>query len=446
MQFTKSEMLDIETNIYENIEEYLKQEIINISSPHFYDDLVEDITNVFHDYWMDCEICEEDDYDEIEYIIENLLDVYLDFSAIPRRSISYQSIVDDEIINTDEISRKITALQNLEQPKQKTTEWYEMRYNLITASNIWKALSSVAQRNSLIYEKCKPLNLFQSSHSSTNTDGPLHWGIKCEPLTVMIYEDMFQTRVGDFGCIRHPVYNFIGASPDGINIDPTNKVRFGRMLEIKNVVNRDITGTPKEEYWVQCQTQMETCDSDDCDFVETRIKEHENKEEFYSDVEHEYKGVILHFMMRTSNMTPEKISENLTAVNSPVYKYMPLDVPRNEDEIDSWIQNTRALYNSELILFKTIYWYLDEISCVLIPRNRAWFQAAVPIIEDTWATILKERSSGYEHRASKKRVPKTDPQIQVEKIDNCSSQSIINMPLTNSICLVKLDHGAFDEI
>jgi flagellin-specific chaperone FliS len=89
----------------------------------------------------------------------------------------------------------------------------------------------------------------------------------------MIYEHMYQTKIDDFGCIQHPENDFIGASPDGINIDLSNKERFGRMLEIKNIVNREITGIPKEEYWVQTQVQMETCNLDECDFVETRFKE-----------------------------------------------------------------------------------------------------------------------------------------------------------------------------
>ena len=29
------------------------------------------------------------------------------------------------------------------------------------------------------------------------------------------------------------------------------------MLEIKNPVSREITGIPKEEYWIQMQLQME---------------------------------------------------------------------------------------------------------------------------------------------------------------------------------------------
>ena len=434
------DMLDIEIDIFDNIEEYLHNEIISISSPQFYEELIEDITNVFHEYWVDCEMCDDDDYDEVANIVENLLDVYLDFSEIPRRSFPYECILEKANKNFDEVSRQIDVLKQLPQPKQKTKEWYEFRYNLITASNIWKALSSESQRNSLIYEKCNPFDAFKSNNSMSNTESAFHWGIKYEPLTVMIYEHMYQTKIDDFGCIQHNEYDFIGASPDGINIDPSNNERFGRMLEIKNIVNREITGIPKEEYWVQTQVQMETCDLNECDFVETRFKEYTSEEEFYLDIEREYKGLILYFVVNTTNMSTHNISENLTNVNAPVYKYMPVDVSCDKETIETWIQSEK-MNNPELTLFKRNYWYLDEFSCVLIQRNKYWFEAALPLMRDTWTTILKERVDGYQHRAAKKRIIKSDSIVHVEKSDECTSQTIKNMPLTNSICLVKLDYA-----
>jgi hypothetical protein len=274
----------------------------------------------------------------------------------------------------------------------------------------------------------------------SNTESAFHWGIKYEPLTVMVYEHMYQTKIDDFGCIQHNEYDFIGASPDGINIDPSNNERFGRMLEIKNIVNREITGIPKEEYWVQTQVQMETCDLEECDFVETRFKEYTSEDEFYLDVEREYKGLILYFVVNTTNMTTQNISENLTNLNAPVYKYMPVDVSCDKETIESWVQSEK-MNNPELTLFKRNYWYLDEFSCVLIQRNKYWFEAALPLMRDTWTTILKERVDGYQHRAAKKRIIKSDSIVHVEKSDECTSQTIKNMPLTNSICLVKLDYS-----
>jgi hypothetical protein len=55
------------------------------------------------------------------------------------------------------------------------------------------------------------------------------------------------------------------------------------------------------------------------------------------------------------------------------------------------------------IWVRTIYWYLDQYSCVLVRRNRLWFEEAVPVLEQLWKTIEEERSSGFEHRAPSKR-------------------------------------------
>ena len=196
------------------------------------------------------------------------------------------------------------------------------------------------------------------------------------------------------------------------------------MLEIKNIVNREITGIPKEEYWVQTQIQMETCDLDNCDFVETRIKEYDNKEDFYNNsTNSEYRGIVLYF-----------INSDFSENDNPTYHYMPLDIPLTPESIDEWITKEKETVDN-MILFNTLYWYLDEISCVLIQRNRTWFSKAIHNIKEVWDTIEKEKIEGYEHRSPKRRIPKTTVSIN----DASGSHTITNMPLTNKVCLIKLD-------
>ena len=64
-----------------------------------------------------------------------------------------------------------------------------------------------------------------------------------------------------------------------------NNYLFGRMLEIKNVVSREITGIQKSEYWIQMQLQMEVCELNECDFLETKFIEYLSYEEFKEDGE-----------------------------------------------------------------------------------------------------------------------------------------------------------------
>ena len=74
------------------------------------------------------------------------------------------------------------------------------------------------------------------------------------------------------------------------------EILFGRMLEIKNVVSREITGIPKMEYWIQMQIQMEVCKLNECDFLETKFVEYANYDDFINDHNTKYKGIILQYL------------------------------------------------------------------------------------------------------------------------------------------------------
>jgi hypothetical protein len=220
----------------------------------------------------------------------------------------------------------------------------------------------------------------------------------------MVYEHRNRTTLGEFGCIQHNIYPFIGASPDGINIEPASPI-YGRMVEIKNIVNREITGRPKEEYWIQTQIQMEVCDLDECDFVETRFKEYESKEDYDADgtVTQGYtasgneKGVILWFQT-----APKLTQYGDILPPTQLYEYAPIGA--TPYEYDKWEVEMFAKHERlGSIWVRTIYWYLDQYSCVLVRRNRLWFEEAAPVLEQLWKTIEDERQSGFEHRAPSKR-------------------------------------------
>jgi hypothetical protein len=164
------------------------------------------------------------------------------------------------------------------------------------------------------------------------------------------------------------------------------------MLEIKNIVNRDIDGIPKKEYWIQMQLQMETCDLDECDFLETRFVEYTSVDEYYLDgdvttLSGDLKGIIMYFS---------------TNDGKPVYIYKPLGM--SQSHFDSiWEMDMMEKY-SHLTWIRNIYWKLAEVSCVLVMRNRRWFRDNLETLSNIWTTILKERVDGYSHRAPNKRV------------------------------------------
>lgn len=394
--WSEDDWYNIDEQIAEAIDDYVIINLLHYSSPNFAQSLVKSVTETIFADWVAFDLCTNTnaDYSELEQFVKNAYEVYLTTGIIPHRQQLFCEYVPGD---KSAVSEQIRQLRAIPQIPQRTREWYESRYQMMTASNIGKALGSDSQRNSLIYEKCKPLIVHEGGGSSVNTEASMHWGVKYEPVTKMIYESMYCTQIEDFGCIPHRKYPFIGASPDGIVTDVSHE-RYGHMVEIKNIFNREITGIPKEEYWIQMQVQMETCDLDYCDFVETRIKEFETAELAFLDDSHEYKGILLHFMRKLL-----VANANETYNGSPHYVYMPLSIPFTHESITQWIQSQRTELAEDFVLFDTKYWYCDEISCVVVPRNRQWFVEAVPKFIETWQIILRERIEGYEHRGAKKK-------------------------------------------
>ena len=399
----KLELIESALHIMEN---YINDNPTAISEPDFDDVFTEYVKEVIFnqlDFLFNDDTSNEKIEEELESIIDESMDLFYDF-FMPERSFSstflFRFLSEGE---KKQITKKLDYLKQMPQPAQRTPEWYTFRHNLITASNAYKAFENDSVKNQLIYEKCQPLSI-SDNKIFVNTNTPFHWGQKYEPLSVMIYEEKYNVKVGDFGCIQHEKYKFLGASPDGINVDHNSKT-YGRMLEIKNIVNRDIDGVPKKEYWIQMQLQMETCNFDECDFLETRFIEYQDTEEssasekfekesiFSRTQENERKGVILYFAKADGN---------------PFYKYMPLCISSKED-FEKWEEEMMDLYQSaehKMTWIKNLYWRLEEFSCILVLRNTRWFQDNITSLEKIWIMILKERQTGFEHRAPTKRVKK----------------------------------------
>jgi putative phage-type endonuclease len=416
------------------MEEFMKENPTAISEPNFHDILLEEIKEMFYVQMEDHILGSDYIEDDMNDLLEDAFNIYIT-TFHPERSLKNndeeqgdeQTEIDEEGINV--IEQKIQGLRDIPQPVQRTPEWYKFRWNLITSSNAWKAFDTQNTINQLIYEKCQPLKDFNVNEEvkMVNTNTTLHWGQKYEPLSVMMYEHMYNSKVEDFGCIEHPVYKFIGASPDGIVIQ-SNTGRYGRMLEIKNIVNREINGIPKKEYWIQIQLQMEVCDLDECDFLETKFIEYPdyqssrndsslasfNGEEFNSYVttkDGSYKGIIVHFH---------------TSDGSPHYEYMPLHL-WTPDDISNWEETTVQKYESEpykYTFIKFIYWKLEKLSCVLVLRNREWFKNNVGQLEKVWKIIEEERVTGYQHRAPNKKQKK--------------EQTTLKPYVGDDICLLKV--------
>lgn len=423
--FDEEFALELVESAFYLMEDYMNENPTAITDPDFEEIFLEDIKDLFYIQFEE-EILNSDFVeDDLNDILEDAFQIFITI-FIPERSLSKQFEENINIpitINQKQlIQNKIDHLKNKPQPIQRTDEWYEFRHNLITASNAHKAFDSQSTINQLIYEKCQPLksnSLEEDKNKMVNINTPFHWGQKYEPISVMLYEHLYKTKVDDFGCIKHEKYDFLGASPDGINVDQ-NSERFGRMLEIKNIVNREINGIPKKEYWIQMQLQMEVCDLDECDFLETKFMEYEKSSDFFennieiSEENAHKKGVILYF--------------HNSLECKPFYVYKPINIMQNDD-ILKWEEEIIDLYQSSaynFIYVKSIYWKLEILSCVLVLRNRNWFNNNIKAIEKVWHIIEQERITGFEHRAPNKK-PKRETFIKNDDNLNTQNKCLINI-------------------
>ncbi len=366
------------------IDEYVNSHIINYKEKDF-EEMVKNavylqILDVYSEQINYLELSLDDTVDECVYL-------YFTKNNCPR---SYEeSIVITKPINNI-ITKTLTKIKNKYQPEQRSADWYHFRWDGLTASNLWKMFDSQSSLNSLIYSKCVPINI--KKFQSVNIDSAFHNGHKYEPLSLMIYEEMYDTEVSEYGCITHDTYDFLKASPDGINTKRGNP-RYGRLVEVKNPVSRKLTGIPKKDYWIQMQHQMEVCDLNECDFLETIFKSYDNENEFTNDGsftktrDGKRKGIIIRYY------------DN----KEPIYEYAPLNL--SKQNFDIWYNETMEK-NKKLTWIENIYWYLEDISIVLVTRNNKWYNKALPKMIETWDIIVKERKSGYDHRKPKKREKK----------------------------------------
>lgn len=319
----------------------------------------------------------DDIKDMIHFSFEHILP-----ELIPKRELIPSLILSSP--NKTFIQCILQKLKQQPQPAQRTIEWYESRHSMITASNAWKAILTDSSKLSIIKEKSTDYVIKDEETEYPSEDSATYWGILFEPLSVLLYEYLYDTKIDDYGCLTHPIYSFIGASPDGIN-DKEDNDRYGRMLEIKNIVNREITGIPKEEYWIQMQLQMEVCGLEECDFLETHFLSYSNFNEFdddshesiyFQNKEKQYKGVIVIFVNK------EKKTFH--------YEYYP-NIEYTKEQLLQWmetIQDNVILKHPELEWYRNLYWKLVQYNCSLVQRNPLWFNHfALPQLKETWNNI-----------------------------------------------------------
>jgi putative phage-type endonuclease len=240
---------------------------------------------------------------------------------------------------------------------QRTAQWFAVRSEMITASEVYKAFGSPSARRELILGKLER----SPSGEGNSTSAPLIWGTRLEPVAKRIFEERTKCKVHDVACVRHPRIPYLGASPDGL-IEPTNGdlQRHGRLVEFKCPFSRvEKEGIPPA-YYHQMQLQMECTGIDECEYVEFRFKQVNYTEWQRSELT---KGVF-------------SVDEN-GKVN---YNCTPKDA---SDSV------------------QLIYWVLVSLKEELVLKDPLWLTTHEADLASAWAEVVKHRAAGTKPEAEK---------------------------------------------
>ena len=155
----------------------------------------------------------------------------------------------------------VKALIEREYAAQKSEEWLTLRGNMLTASDAATAIgkNKYETPDALLLKKCGLGEKF------TGNDATRH-GEKYEDEARILYEQRHGEVVHEIGLCPHPLYNWLGGSPDGVS-------ESGKLIEIKCPMSRKIEACVPEHYMPQLQLCMEILDLEEADFIQYKPAE-----------------------------------------------------------------------------------------------------------------------------------------------------------------------------
>jgi putative phage-type endonuclease len=397
----------------------------------------EDISNLVIDYNRECISSTLDDV--LSYVLEMLPLIgynkkYI-FDRFIRQKIAelFPEYYGDNYNNfvIEDKPDVVEFLKTLPQNEQRTEAWYNDRINSIGASESSAifGLNPYESTNKLILKKCGVVNESDNRRMKLVCEH----GIKYEQVIQEMYCREKDITILEFGSIRHqdPSLSIITASPDGITPN-------GCMLEIKAPAKRIITGIPPPYYWVQCQQQMQVCRLDKVDFLEVKIEEYTNFNDYNEDHSNDSNKPYTEDMLE-KNVVIEYHKLNSNGGDDLGYIYPGKLLLTNE--IKDWKNKMiLELEKSTDKQFRRIsYWKCSQYCLTPIYKDHGWWDNNVHKFQEFWTKVLEHRKNGFQHLLSKpvKRKSKTI-ECQIISDDDKKKE---NFCVNTDSCLIESDEN-----
>ena len=354
----------------------------------------------------------------------------LSFKRVDQRDEYYRDYCDITYVPDKylDIWNQYKFLEAIPQPVQKSDAWFAARDLIISASSGAQAIDESKYEGWFAMVIAK-LGLGEPFKENFH----VHHGKKLETVATLLYEYIYNVKIGEFGLVPHiaePNISFLGAIPDGICTNCTLDGKFsplvGRMVEIKCVTTRQLNITGPENmwvkgekdmaicphiYWVQMQLQLECCDLEECDFWQCKLKN------FWSDrtlrlamddikpVHTVGQGVVIEIDPQLEYGTLIE----LLPIDKELKSYEKIEwfgayiycdkLACSLDEKICWAQDMKRNwktyypeYAKDYTFGKILYYHLQQSHCYLVMRDREWFKEALPRFAKFWDVVLMYRN------------------------------------------------------
>lgn len=279
-----------------------------------------------------------------------------------------------------DVSPQVQRLISVPQVAQRSQEWFDMRRNCITASDIAGLLplddasvydyavmfqldpdllirrpsktgscNPYASRDDIVKKKCGVGDAFTGNPATA-------WGSLYEPVAQRLYKQETGKQLLEFGLVIDPENPWLGASPDGVTTD-------GVMLEIKCPWRREISPVVPLAYWIQMQIQMQACKLELTQFLDC---------------------IMVKFVSRDTWLTHDAFPEHhyVAFIDSA----MPEPDIRTRSDMVKWLNRNSTLGEPQ-------YCAVASFVVVDVPRCQSWFERNKPRLHEVWRDIVNKRSN-----------------------------------------------------
>ena len=350
------------------------------------------------------------------YILDQMLEddlEIIDSDVVLPRGNEIISVPEDRIADVNHLK----FIRELPQPEQRTTEWFDQRRKMLTASTCAQALDENPYKN----QSSEHLVLDKVGLGSKFPDNIfVHHGKKYEPIATMIYEHLYDVQVEEFGLVPDiscdPKDRFLGASPDGICTqykltDRTFSKKLNTMLEIKCPYSRKIKLKGKIDgeicphyYWCQCQQQLHCCKLDKCDFWQVSLDEFYSEEELLNDPN---EPKIYEEQEKPMSFNPNIVQGviiQLKPINDTTYMpynctyIYPPHLNFTLSQYRRWamkeLSDLSAKEEFKTFKFdKLLYWKAKTSHNVCIKYDEKWFSESLSKLRKVWDKVLYYRKN-----------------------------------------------------